>query len=79
MTRQEINERLNGVFAEVFDDDTITVSDNTTAKDIEDWDSLAHLTLMSSIEEEFGVEFSLGEINSFTKVGDLMDCIEKKI
>lgn len=79
MTRQEINEKLNEVFAEVFDDDTITVSDETTAKDIEDWDSLAHLTLMSSIEEAFDIEFSLGEINGFQNVGELMNAIEKHI
>ncbi len=79
MTRQEINEKLNEVFAEVFDDDTLTVNDSTTAKDVEDWDSLAHLTLISSIEEAFSIEFNLGEINGFKNVGDLMTAIEKHL
>ncbi len=79
MTRQEINEKLNAVFGEVFDDDSITVSDGTTASDIPDWDSLAHMTLVSSIEEAFDIEFSLGEINGFKNVGEMMDAIEKHI
>ena len=79
MTRQEINQKLNSVFGEVFDDDSIKVSDATTANDIEDWDSLAHLTLVSSVEEAFGIEFSLGEINGFNNVGEMMDAIEKHL
>ncbi|HBG66793.1 MAG TPA: acyl carrier protein [Treponema sp.] len=79
MTRQEINQKLNGVFQEVFDDDTITVADETTAKDIEDWDSLAHLTLVGSIEDAFGIKFTLGEINGFKNVGEMMDAMEKKL
>lgn len=79
MTRQEINEKLNAVFGEVFDDDSIKVTDATTANDIEDWDSLAHLTLVSSVEEAFGIEFSLGEINGFKNVGEMIDAIEKHL
>lgn len=79
MTRNEINEKLNTVFQDVFDDDSITVTDSTTAKDIEDWDSLAHLTLVGSIEEEFGIKFTLGEINGFKNVGEMMDSMEKHL
>ncbi len=79
MTRQEINEKLNGVFGEVFDDDSIRVTDETTAADIEDWDSLAHMTLVSTVEEAFGIEFSLGEINGFKNVGEMMNAIEKHL
>ena len=79
MTRTEINEKLNKVFAEVFDDDTITVSDNTTVNDIEDWDSLAHLTLVSSVEEAFSIEFNLTEISDFKNVGEMMSSIEKHL
>lgn len=76
MTRTEINEKLNEVFAEVFDDDSIKVSDNTTVNDIEDWDSLAHLTLISSVEEAFSIEFNLNEISKFKNVGEMMSSIE---
>lgn len=79
MTRTEINEKLNEVFAEVFDDDTITVSETTTVNDIEDWDSLAHLTLVSTVEEAFSIEFSLTEISKFKNVGEMMSSIEKHL
>lgn len=79
MTRTEINEKLNEVFAEVFDDDTITVSETTTVNDIEDWDSLAHLTLVSSVEEAFSIEFNLTEISKFKNVGEMMSSIEKHL
>ena len=79
MTRQEINEKLNSVFAEVFDDDSIKVNDATTANDIDDWYSLALMTLIYSIEDAFDIEFSLGEINGFKNVGEMMDVIEKHL
>lgn len=79
MTRTEINEKLNEVFAEVFDDDTITVSETTTVNDIEDWDSLAHLTLVSTVEEAFSIEFNLTEISKFKNVGEMMSSIEKHL
>lgn len=58
---------------------SIRVADATTAADIEDWDSLAHMSLVSSVEEAFGIEFSLGEINGFKNVGEMMDAIEKRL
>lgn len=79
MTRQEINEKLNKIFQEVFDDNSITVNDSTSSKDIDDWDSLAHLTLVGSIEDEFGFKFTLGEINGFKNVGEMMNSIEKHL
>ncbi|MBS1462900.1 MAG: acyl carrier protein, partial [Ruminiclostridium sp.] len=54
MSEQEIYERLNEVFRNVFDDDDIEVEAGTTADDIEDWDSLEHINLISAVEDEFG-------------------------
>ena len=48
MTREAIYEKLNEVFQDVFDDDSITVNAETTADDIEDWDSLEHINLVSA-------------------------------
>ena len=53
MDTREIYTRLDRVFQDVFDDDSIHVSANTTANDIEDWDSLEHITLISAVEREF--------------------------
>lgn len=79
MNHQEIMEKLLPVFAEVFDDEEITITDQTTAEDIEDWDSLTHLQLISTIEEEFEMHFTLGEINNFANVGEMADCIAQHL
>ncbi len=70
----EIYERLNKVFADVFDED-VTVNASTTAEDIEDWDSLTHITLISAIEEEFGMKFSMKEVVGMNNVGELADIV----
>lgn len=79
MTHQEILEKLQPVFWDIFDDDGITVTDATTAADIEDWDSLAHMQLISAIEEAFQIEFNIGEINSYANVGEMVDGIGKHL
>ena len=60
MDTREIFERLDRVFQDVFDDDTIHVTPKTTADDIEDWDSLEHITLISAVEREFRMKFKMG-------------------
>ena len=64
MSREEIYERLNEVFQDVFGDDDITVNDETTAADVDGWDSLRHITLLAAIEDEFDIEFEFGEDDS---------------
>ena len=59
MSREEIYEQLNEVFRDVFDDDTIEVNDQTTSRDIEDWDSLEHINLIAAIETQFGMKFTI--------------------
>lgn len=67
----DIYERLNRVFREVFDDDTITVNASTTAADIDDWDSLTHIQLIAAVEDEFGVKFSMKQVSSMKNVGEM--------
>ena len=78
MTRDEIYARLNDVFRDVFDNQDIIVSESTTAKDIEGWDSLTHISLLSAIEDEFGMEFSMGEAVKMKNVGDMVAIIERE-
>ena len=78
MERTEIFERLNNVFREVFDDDSITVTDATTAADIEGWDSLMHITLISAVEDEFDISFNMKDIVQMKNVGDMADIIEQE-
>lgn len=75
---EEIYERLNEVFRDVFDDDTIEVNENTTANDIEDWDSLNHITLIDAVESEFGVHFTMGEVSGMKNVGEMAQIIKER-
>jgi acyl carrier protein len=75
MTTMQI---LTEVFREVFDNPEITLQANTTADDIEGWDSLSHVNLMLAVENRFNVRFKPKEILSFKNVGDLALCVESK-
>ena len=75
MTREEVYERLNAVFADVFDDDTLTVNDETTAADVDGWDSLVHITLIDAVEEEFDISFDMKTIVKLKNVGEMVDVI----
>lgn len=75
MTREALYERLNTVFQDVFDDEEITVSDATTSADIEDWDSLEHINLVSAVEKEFGIKFTMGQVVTMKNVGEMVDII----
>lgn len=79
MSREGIFEKLNAVFREVFDDETIIVNDETTSSDIDDWDSLTHISLIAAVEEEFGIKFQMKDVISMKKVGDMVDIIEEEI
>ena len=79
MDRNEIFERLNDVFRDVFDDDTISVSEDTTAADIDGWDSLMHITLISAVEDEFDIKFDMKSVVAMKNVGDMADVIEREV
>lgn len=75
MSREDIFERLNKVFREVFDDDKIVVTDTTVADDIEDWDSFEHINLVVAVEEEFGIKIPMGKTVTMKNVGEMVDII----
>ena len=75
MERSEVFERLNQVFCEVFDDDAITVTEETTAADVAGWDSLMHITLIAEVEEEFDMKFPMKSVEGMKNVGDMEDVI----
>lgn len=79
MTREEVFETLNEVFRDVFDEESITVNETTTADDIEDWDSLEHINLIAAIEQEFGMKFSMGQVVTMKNVGEMADIIMMQI
>mgnify|MGYP000914171670 CR=1 FL=1 len=75
----DIHEQLTQVFREVFADETIEIHPETTANDIEGWDSLSHVNLIIAIELKFNIEFTQSEIRSFTNVGEMEKCIYAKL
>ena len=79
MSRQEILDKVNEIFHDVFDDESIVVEEATTAEDIEDWDSLTHITLISEIESEFGFKFAMKDVLGMKDVGEMLDIIEKEV
>jgi acyl carrier protein len=74
-----IDERLEGIVRQLFNDDEIVLSDETTAADIPGWDSLANINLMFSIEQAFGVEFTEEELTGFETIGGLKRQLEAKM
>ncbi len=79
MTREEIFSGLNQVFQDVFDDEEIRVAEETTAEDIEDWDSLEHINLIVAVERHFGMKFTMGEVTGMKNVGAMADIIEERV
>ena len=79
MTEAEVFERLNKVFRKVFDDKSIQLTRATTAKDIEDWDSIEHITLIGAVEKEFRMRFQMKEVSSMKNVGEMADIIRSRV
>ena len=74
-----IMEQLQEIFRDVFADDAIVLQGTTTSSDIEDWDSLAHIQLISEIENHFGIQFTLQEAVAASDVGEFVQIIESKL
>jgi acyl carrier protein len=68
-------QRLQGVFREVFDDETIVIADDTTAEDVDDWDSINHVVLVVAAEKEFGLRLNAAEVGKLANVGALLDIL----
>ncbi len=79
MTREEIFEKLNTIFRDNFDDENITLSNETSSNDIEDWDSLEQINLVVAIQDEFGIKFNIDEVSAIENVGEMVDFILEKI
>ncbi len=78
MDEEQIYARLEGVFQDVFDEDSIKVTPELSAKDVDGWDSLSHIRLILTVEKAFKVKFSTSEIGRLEKVGDLVALIRAR-
>ena len=74
----EIYARLNGIFQDIFDDETIAVRPDLTASDVPEWDSLNHIRLVVAVQKAFGTKFTAAEIADLENVGDLANLIQAK-
>lgn len=74
-----VHERLEEVFRTIFDDEGILLTAGTTSADVPGWDSLAHVNLMFSIEQEFGVQFAGNQFSEFENVGELELFLEDRV
>ena len=79
MERLKIVERLTKIFHKTFSDDSILLVDELTANDVNDWNSLTHMILISEIEQDLNVKFKLKELNKMKNVGTLIEIIASKI
>ncbi len=79
MSREEVYEQVNEVFATIFDDVEIKINDETTSDDIEDWDSLEHINLVVAIEKRFNIRFDMSEVNKLNNVGEMVDIILSRV
>lgn len=79
MTRAEILEKMTGVFRTIFDDETIVLTDETTAADIEDWDSLEQINILVALEKLFEMKFTAADVENLQNVGGMVDLIEGRL
>ncbi|NOW94985.1 acyl carrier protein [Mucilaginibacter sp. SG564] len=79
MDKSEILKTVNDIFIDVLDDDTIVLTYETTANDVEEWDSLNHIQLVVAIEKQFRIRFTSQEIQSWNNVGELVNSISNRV
>jgi len=77
MNREEILKKLNEVFRDVFDDDTLVITEQTGPDDVDDWDSLAQISLIAAVENEFGVRLDTKTALHLKTVGEIIDAVLK--
>lgn len=78
MDKEKIKAKLTEIFRDVFDDESITISEKTTADDIDAWDSLEHITLISAVEKAFKMRFTMREVSGMKNVGEMINIIAER-
>jgi acyl carrier protein len=79
VTKDEILARLQPVFRDVLDDESIVIAPDSKASDVKGWDSVAHIRILIAVEQEFGIQFDTAEINALDNVGDLITLVGKHL
>ncbi len=79
MNREEVFNGVQDIFRDIFDEDDMVIENATSSDEIEDWDSLNHINLVSAIEKEFKIKFTLGELMTLKDVGAMVDLMVEKL
>lgn len=79
MDKPEVVIKLTEVFRAIFNNDTMVLSDELTANDVENWDSLTHMLLITEVESAFSIKFKLKDLNKMKNVGDMINIIMTKL
>ena len=79
MSREEIFAKIREVFKYEFDDDSLEIRDETTAADVDGWDSLKHISLIEAVEDEFDIRFTMLEVNGMKNVGEMATIIQERL
>lgn len=78
MQKADIQTEVQNIFRDIFDDEDITLQNDMTAKDVEDWDSLNHINIIVACEQKFSIKFTTKEVRELANVGEFLSLIEKK-
>jgi acyl carrier protein len=79
MTRQELLEKITAALSDIVDDPALKLTEETTAEDVADWDSVNHVKLIIALEGELKIRFEPDEISGLENVGGMIDLIQKKL
>lgn len=79
MERNEVFEKIADICRDIFDEEDLVITDQTTANDVAGWDSLTHLSLINEIEETFDVAFTMDEVSKSKNIGKLIDALMRHI
>ena len=79
MDRKEILEKVTAIIKDVLDEEDISITEETVASDVDGWDSLVHITLIGTVEDEFNIKFAMKDIVNMKNVGEMIDLIIKQL
>ncbi len=77
MDRAKVMGELQLIFRDNFDDDSLVLNEATSAEDIDDWDSLEQINLLTAIEKKYGLKFNLADVRGLANIGDMLDLLER--
>ena len=79
MTNEEILSTITGIIREVLEVPTLLVTVDTSATDVDEWDSMTHIQIIAALEGKYKIRFALGELQALKNVGDMIGLIQKKL